>query len=66
MDVISENWRTLGLSIGNYYAILGYLLAYFYAGQCIASTVLQRNSVKTSQIKKVTNNKSELPVFSAL
>ena len=34
-DIISENWRTPGLPIGNYYASLGNKYAYFYAAQCV-------------------------------
>ena len=34
-DIISENWRTQGLPIGNYYASLGNKYAYFYAAQCV-------------------------------
>ena len=34
-DIISENWRTPGLPIGNYYASLGNKYAYFYAVHCV-------------------------------
>ena len=34
-DIISENWRTPGLPIGNYYASLGNKYAYFYAAHCV-------------------------------
>ena len=34
-DIISENWRTQGLPIGNYYASLGNKYAYFYAAHCV-------------------------------
>ena len=33
--IISENWRTPGLPIGNYYASLGNKYAYFYAAHCV-------------------------------
>ena len=34
-DIISENWRTPGLPIGNYYVSLGNKYSYFYAAQCV-------------------------------
>ena len=34
-DITSENWRTSGLPIGNYYASLGNKYAYFYAAHCV-------------------------------
>ena len=34
-DIISENWSTPGLPIGNNYASLGNKYAYFYAAHCI-------------------------------
>ena len=34
-DIISESWRTPGLPVGNYYALLGNKYAYFYAAQCV-------------------------------
>ena len=34
-EIISENWLTLGLPTGNYYASLGCKYAYFYATQCV-------------------------------
>ena len=34
-DIISENWRTPGLPIGNYCASLGNKYAYFYAAHCV-------------------------------
>ena len=34
-DIISENWRTPGLPIGNYYASLCNKYAYFYAAHCV-------------------------------
>ena len=56
-DIISENWRTLGLPIGNYYASTGNKYAYFYTAHCIN----KNPDVKVSFIVK-----GKIPSFVAI
>ena len=54
-DIISENWRTPGLPIGNYHASLGNKYAYFYAAHCVNENPVsnkQTNSPKIPQKAK--------------
>ena len=45
-DIISENWRTPGLPIGNYYASLGNKYAYFYAAHCVNENPGSKQQIK--------------------
>ena len=56
-DIISENWRTPGLPLGNCYVSLGNKYAYFYAAQCVN---------ENPELKAERNELKEFKEYSAL